>query len=95
MSLLQAVSEAKALLVTWEPVVEPNDEAGVELEISGQIFSHYNSWSELLYVCTIGRARGTGLASSIRRISELGWQIFLWLSWIVFSLGELIITTLY
>ena len=75
--------------------MEPSDEAGVELEISGQIFGHYNSWSELLYVCTIGRARGTGLASTVRRITELGWQIFLWLSWIVFSLGELIITTLY
>ena len=95
LSVEQAVSEVHALLDTWETEVEPVDEAVVELEVSGQVFSHYNSWSELLYICRIGRARGTGLASSIRRISELGWHLFLWLSWIVFSLGELIITILY
>ena len=91
MSVEQAVSKVHALLDTWETEVEPADEVAVELEVSGQVFTYNNSWSELLYLCRIGRARsGTGLASFCIRFSEISWQIILWLSWIVFSLGELI-----
>ena len=89
-SVKQAVSKVHALLDTWETEVEPADEATVELEVSGQVFIHYNSWSEVLYLCKVGRTRGTGLASFCIRISEISWQIILWLSWIIFSLGELI-----
>ena len=91
-SVEQVVSKVHALLDTWETEVEPADEVAVEVEVSGQVFTHNNSWSELLYLCKIGRrrTRGTGLASFCIRISEISWQIILWLSWIIFSLGELI-----
>ena len=72
--------------------MEPSNKAGVELEISGQIFGHLGSWTELLSVCSISRARGSGLAATAGKITEFGWQIFLWLSWTVFSFGELTIT---
>ena len=91
-SVKQVVSKVHALLDTWELEVEPADEVAVEVEVGAQVFTYSNSWSELLYLCKIGRrrTRGTGLASFCIRISEFSWQIILWLSWIIFSLGELI-----
>ena len=91
-SVKQVVSKVHALLDTWEIEVEPADEVAVEVEVGAQVFTYSNSWFELLYLCRIGRLRthGTGLASFCIKISEFSWQIILWLSWIIFSLGELI-----
>ena len=91
-SVEQVVSKVHALQDTWDLEVEPADEAAVEVEVGAQVFTYNNSWSELLYLHRIGRRRthGTGLAFFCVKISEFSWQIILWLSWIIFSLGELI-----
>ena len=71
--------------------MEPAEEAAVEIEIGGQIFSYHNSWSEVLWLHRVNRrrTRGTGLALLFAKVSEFSLSVALLVSWVLFNLGEL------
>ena len=86
----QVVYKVSAVQDTGSSEVEPAEEPAVEIEIGGQIFSYHN-WSEVLWLHRVNRrrTRGTGLALLFAKISEFSLQVALWVSWVLFSLGEL------
>ena len=74
--------------------MEPAQEPVAELEVVGSVYCNYfNELSEVLWVRTVtpSRTQLRGLAQILRKISDLFLTVSLWVSWVLLSLGKLVI----
>ena len=74
--------------------MEPAQEPVAELEVVGSVYCNYfNELSEVLWVHTVtpSRTQLRGLAQILRKISDLFLTVSLWVSWVLLSLGKLVI----
>ena len=75
-------------------IVEPGQEPICELEIVGCVrCDSVNELSEVLWIRTVtaSRTQLRGLAQILRKISDLFLTVSLWVSWVLLSLGKLVI----
>ena len=74
--------------------MEPAQEPVAELEVVGSVYCNsFNELSEVLWVRTVtpSRTQLRGLAQILRKISDLFLTVSLWVSWVLLSLGKLVI----
>ena len=74
--------------------MDPAQEPVAELEVVGSVYCNYfNELSEVLWVRTDtpSRTQLRGLAQILRKISDLFLTVSLWVSWVLLSLGKLVI----
>ena len=75
--------------------MEPGQEPVAELEIVGSVkCDSFNQLSEVLWIRTItpSRTQLRGLANILRKISDFFLSVSLWVSWVLLSLGKLVIS---
>ena len=74
--------------------MEPGQEPVAELEVVGSVkCDSFNQLSEVLWIHTVAPSRTQlrGLAQLLRKISDLFLSVSLWVSWVLLSLGKLVI----
>ena len=76
--------------------MERGQEPVAELEIVGSVkCDSFNQLSEVLWIRTItpSRTQLRGLAHRVRKISDFLLSVSLWVSWVLLSLGKLVISS--
>ena len=79
---------------TLDPIGEPV----VELEVVGSVYCYsFSQLSEVLWIHRVNSSRTQlrGLARICRTISDLFLSVSLWISWVLLSLGKLVISLLW
>ena len=74
--------------------MDPAQEPVAELEVVGSVYCNYfNELSEVLWIRTVTPSRTPlrGLAHLLRKISDIFLTVSLWVSWVLLSLGKLVI----
>ena len=74
--------------------MEPAQEPVAELEVVGSVYCYsFSELSEVLWVHRVNPSRTQlrGLAQILRKISDLFLTVSLWVSWVLLSLGKLVI----
>ena len=75
--------------------MEPAEEPVAELEVVGSVYCYsFSELSEVLWVHRVNPSRTQlrGLAQICRKISDLFLSVSLWISWVLLSLGKLVIS---